>query len=337
MITRIKSSRILKRDGMTSGYVYFQDDRITAVTNEELPFDVEVDAGDQFVSPGFIDLHTHGGGGFDFSDGVEAVVEGCNFHLRHGTTSITPTLASAAFASMEKGVDGIAAAMQDARVKSNIIGAHLEGPYLAPSQSGAQSPDHITPPVKKDYERLIERYGKAVARWSYAPEEDQNDEFCRYLASHGVNVSAGHTAATYGDMQRAIQNGCNSVTHLFSCTSTITRDHGYRILGVTETTLLSDELYAEIIADGKHLPPELIRLIVKAKGSDRVMLVTDSLSVAGRESGTGRLVDIDFVIEDGVCRLMDRSAFAGSVCTTNRLVKNMRDMAGVTLTVTRSP
>ena len=331
MITRIKSRRIIQKNGLLEGYVYFENDRILAVTEQELPYDCEVDAGEQYVSPGFIDLHTHGGGGHDFSNSVEDVIEGCNFHLMHGTTSITPTLASAFFADMEKGVSYIDAAMRDARCRSNIIGAHLEGPYLALSQSGAQSPECITEPIESDYTALIERYGRAVARWSYAPERDRGGAFCRYLTQHGVNVSAGHTDATYPDMLCAIQNGCNSVTHLFSCTSTITRERGHRILGVTETALLSDEIYAEIIADGKHLPPELIRLIVKAKGSDRVMLVTDSLSVAGQESGFGRLVNIDFVIEDGVCRLMDRSAFAGSIATTDRLVRVVTKEAGFSM------
>ena len=328
MITRFKSKRILLRNGEFAGYLYVENGVIRAITAEELPFDGEVDCGEQYLSPGFIDVHTHGGGGYDFADGVEAVINGCNFHLSHGTTSICPTLASAPFSEMERAVWAIETAMTDPRLKGRIIGAHLEGPYLSPKQSGAQSAGCITPPIRKDYERLIGEHGSAVIRWSYAPELEGGAEFCRFLSQKGISVSAGHTDAIGSEMDEAIANGCNSVTHLYSCTSTITRDHGYRRLGVTETALLRDEIYAEIIADGKHLPPDLIRMIVKAKGSDRVMLVSDSLSLAGTDVKYGKLVDTEFVIEDGVCRLLDRSAFAGSIATGDRLVRVVAREAG---------
>lgn len=328
MITRIKSQHILLRNGELAGYVYMENGRITAVTSEELPFDREIDGGEQYLSPGFIDVHTHGGGGHDFAHSTEAIIEGCNFHLSHGTTSICPTLASAPFADMARAVGYVEEAMNDPRLRGRIIGTHLEGPYLSPKQSGAQSAGCITPPKKEDYEPLVTNHRGAIARWSYAPELDEGNGFCRFLASHGISISAGHTDAIGAEMEEAIASGCNSVTHLYSCTSTITRDHGYRRLGVTETALLRDEIYAEIIADGKHLPPDLIRLIVKAKGSDRVMLVSDSLSLAGTDVKSGKLVDTEFVIEDGVCRLMDRSAFAGSIATGDRLVRVVAQEAG---------
>ena len=328
MITRIKSDHILLKDGECAGYVYFENGVITAVTAEELPFDREIDGGDRYLSPGFIDVHTHGGGGYDFSDSADAIIAGCNFHLSHGTTSICPTLASAPFVEMARAVGYVEEAMKDPRLRGRIVGTHLEGPYLSPKQSGAQSAGCITPPVKEDYEALVARHRGAIARWSYAPELDEGNAFCRFLAANGISVSAGHTDAIGAEMDEAIANGCSSVTHLYSCTSTITRDHGYRRLGVTETALLRDEIYAEIIADGKHLPPDLVRLIVKAKGSDRVMLVSDSLSLAGTDVKSGKLVDTEFVIEDGVCRLMDRSAFAGSIATGDRLVRVVSKEAG---------
>ncbi|MGM9682848.1 MAG: N-acetylglucosamine-6-phosphate deacetylase [Eubacteriales bacterium] len=331
MTTRVKSSRIILKDRLFSGFVYFKDDKITAVTADDLPFDREFDVGEKYVSPGFIDLHTHGGGGYDFTGSIEDVINGCNFHLFHGTTSICPTLSAAPFEEMARGVKNVYSAMHDGRTQANIIGAHLEGPYLSPAQSGAQSPDCITPPVKDDYVPLVENYKDAIARWSYAPELDENGEFCKYISDHGVIPSAGHTDAVYDDMQRAIRNGCKTVTHLYSCTSTITRDHGYRILGVIETALLCDELYVEIIADGKHLPPNLIRLILKNKGSDRVLLVTDSLSLAGTDVRQGRMVNTEFIIEDGVCRLIDRSAFAGSIATGDRCIQVMTQEVGLSV------
>lgn len=332
MMTRIKSSRILTPGGITAGYVYMADGKITAVTDENLPFDTEFDAGENYVSPGFIDIHTHGGAGYDFSVSTEAVIGAVNFHLTHGTTSICPTISAAPFDVMAKAAEYIAEARRDGRTKANILGAHMEGPYLSAAQCGAQCPDFITPPKPEDYIPFVEKFAGEIARFTYAPENDPDGAFCRFLAEHGIVVSAGHTNAIGDEMDIAIANGCSLVTHLYSCCSTVTRDHGFRRLGVIETALLRDELYAEIIADGKHLPADLIRLIVKCKGIDRVALVTDSLHLAGTDVKQGKMMATDFIIEDGVCKLLDRSAFAGSIATADRLVRVIRDEVGLPLT-----
>ena len=331
MITRIKSDRIIAGKTIVSGYVFINDATITHVTDQELPFDKEVDLTGYYVSPGFIDMHTHGGAGHDFINGEDDVVQGCNFHLKHGTTSILPTISASPFAKMRHAVDGIQKAMQNPASKSNIIGAHLEGPYLSKAQCGAQCTDFITEPKAEEYEPLVAQYGNAIARWTYAPENDENDTFCKFLKANGIVASAGHTNAIYDDMLTAMENGCNLITHLYSCTSTITRKQGFRQLGVLETTMLHDEIDAEIIADGRHLPPELIRLIVKIKGIDHLALVTDSLAVAGTEAKSGFMVDTSFIIEDGVCKLADRSAFAGSIATTDVLIRTVTQEAGLPL------
>ena len=329
---RIKSDKIICGQQIISGYVYFEDSKITEVTDKELPFDQEFDATGYYVSPGFIDTHTHGGGGYAFEGSTEDVINASNFHLKHGTTTIAPTLATAPFAQIRQGVINIAAAMVDSRVKSNIIGSHVEGPYLSPAQVGAQAPDAITPPVAADYEPLIETYGHTIARWTYAPERDTDQAFCRFLTQHGIIPSVGHSDAIYKDMQEAMDVGCKLVTHLYSCTSTITRDHGFRRLGVIETAYLEDDMYVELIADGRHLPPELIRMIYKIKGSDKILLCTDSMPVAGTDTVTGDLNGTRYIIEDGVCKLYDRSAFAGSIATDDRLIRVMTKEAGISLT-----
>lgn len=152
------------------------------------------------------------------------------------------------------------------------------------------------------------------------------------MRQNGIVASAGHTNAVYENMRKAMDNGCTLITHLYSCTSTITRKQGFRQLGVLETAMLHDDLYAEIIADGRHLPPEMIRLIVKIKGIDRIALVTDSLAVAGTGAKSGFMVDTPFIIEDGVCKLADRSAFAGSIATADVLVRTVTQEAGFSLT-----
>ena len=328
---RIKSDKIILEDRILDGYLYFENGVITDVTTEERPADEVYDMTGCYVSPGFIDIHTHGGGGYRFEGSTEEIVNGCNFHLHHGTTSICPTVSAAPFASMAESAQHIQAAMTDPRVKGTILGVHMEGPYLSAKQAGAQCPTHITTPVEEDYLPFIRENADVIARWTYAPENDTEEKFAKTLKEYGIVASAGHTDAIYGDMRRAYESGCSLVTHLYSCTSTITRDHGFRRLGVIETAYLMDELFVEIICDGKHLPPELIRLIYKIKGADRIALVTDSLALAGTEQTHGFMQDTEFIIEDGVCKLMDRSAFAGSIATADRLVRVAVKEAGISL------
>ena len=328
---RIKSTNIITGDEIISGYVYYENGRIAEVTDQELPFTEEYDAGDNYVSPGFIDIHTHGGGGYAFEHELDDVVNGCNFPLSHGTTSICPTISAAPFDSMAGSVKNIKQAMEDPRVKSNIIGAHMEGPYLSLQQTGAQGAEFITPPCAEDYERLIADYGESIARWSYAPENDTDGSFCKHLVSHGIVPSAGHTNAIGSEMSAAAKDGCRLITHLYSCTSTITRDHGFRRLGVIETAFLDDGIDVEIIADGKHLPPDLIRLIYKIKGPDRLCMVTDSMRAAGMPEGDSEIGGLRVIVKDGVAYLRDMTAFAGSVATTDRLVRVMHKQVGIPL------
>lgn len=330
-ITRIKSDKIILSDSLFCGYIYFQNGQITHVTDKDLPFDIEFDKTGLYVSPGFIDIHTHGGDGCEFYDDYKSIITACNFHLRHGTTSICPTISAAPFKVMSKSVVEVKKAMQSAELKSNIIGLHLEGPYLSAEQCGGQCPDHITPPKPEEYEALVETAGDVIARWSYAPENDKDGAFCKYLTEHNILASAGHTNAIYSDMQLAFDNGCNLITHLYSCTSTITREFGFRRLGVIESAYLNDDMYVEIIADGKHLPPELIKLILKIKGTDKVILITDSLALAGTNVKSGVTLGTEFIIEDGVCKLKDRSAFAGSIATANRLIQTLTNEVGTSL------
>lgn len=328
---RIKSDKIILKDKIFSGYVYFENETIFEVSESELPFDTEYDYTGKYVSAGFIDIHTHGGGGSSFDGTPDEIAAAADFHLSHGTTTIFPTVSAAPIGIMEDATKRIKEGILSKKSKANIMGAHLEGPYLSAKQAGAQCPDFIKCPDASEYLPVMEKYGEYIARWSYAPENDVGGDFCKYITSKGVVASAGHTDAIYDDMKLAKENGCNLVTHLFSCTSTITRDHGFRRLGVIETAFLDDDMYVEIIADGKHLPPELIRLILKIKGTDKVALITDSLSLAGTTEKEGIMGATEYIIEDDVCKLKDRSAFAGSIATADRLVRVMVNDVGVSL------
>ncbi len=318
---RIKSDKIVLTDSLYSGYLYIEDGKIVELSCEEKSANKCFDYTGNYVAPGFIDIHTHGGNGYEFAGSAEDIVKAANFHFEHGTTSICPTISAAAFDVMKSAVYEADKAKDSKDLKGTILGCHLEGPYLSKAQVGGQCPDFITDPVKDDYERLLEEKAHIISRWSYAPENDTDGCFAKACTEAGVLASAGHTDAIYPDMVLAFDNGCRLITHLYSCTSTITRDHGFRRLGVIESAYLNDDMYVEIIADGKHLPPELIKLILKIKGRDRVCLITDSLAFAGINVERGETLGTRFVIEDGVCKLEDRSAFAGSIATADRLIK----------------
>ena len=328
----IKCDRILLPEGFFDGFVCMEGETIRAVTDRCLPCDEMLDFSGKILSPGFIDIHTHGAGGCSFSgSSVEAVIHACHHHLRHGTTTLLPTVSTAPFAAMAESLDHIVAARQSPELKNRIHGAHMEGPYLSVRQCGAQNTDHITAPNAEDYEALVRRYPGQIARWTYAPERDPEGVFCAFLTENGILPSVGHSDARYQELAPAVDAGCRLVTHLYSATSTVTRSGGFRSLGVIETAFLRDDLLVEIIADGRHLPPELIRMILKIKGTDSVIAVTDSLFPAGTDMTEGISDGVAFIVEDGVCKLPDRSAFAGSIATADRLVRVLTRDCGVSL------
>lgn len=326
MITKIIGAALVMDEIVRDSALYIEDGKILAVTKDKRPYDRLLDAQGCYLSPGFIDIHTHGGGGCDFMDGGAApILEGCRMHLRHGTTSILPTTLASAIPALKRSILDIGEAMKVKGDYPHIIGAHLEGPYFSQNQSGAQDPRYIKEPEPKEYEEILEMGEGIIKRWSYAPELSGAGDFCEALVRRGVIPSVAHSDAVYADVKAAYDKGCRLVTHLYSGMSTITRKGGFRSLGVVESAFLLDDMVVETIADGMHLPPELLLMIYKIKGADHICLVTDSMRGAGMPDGPsilGRKEDgMACVIEKGVAFLPDHSAFAGSVATTDRLVR----------------
>lgn len=336
MTTRIKNGKCILPDGIYEDlYLYFTDDTITAITKDELTYEEEIDAKGHYVSPGFIDMHVHGGGGRSFAAGdKESIIKAAGFHAAHGTTSV---LATSSACSPKRLVDFLRALHEVMEEKSapSVIGAHLEGSYFSLAQSGAQNPEFIKAPDPEEYEMFYEEGKGHIMVWSFAPELPGGEAFAKFLIEKGIIPSIGHSDATYADVKKVYDLGCRAFTHLYSGMSTITRDNGFRRLGVIESAYLLDDVHAEIIADGCHLPPELLQLIVKRLGVNNLCLITDALQVAGMEhmeqTLTKEVESLAFIVEDGVAKLPDRSAFAGSIATTNRLVKTMIEKAGVSL------
>ncbi|MBE6711127.1 MAG: N-acetylglucosamine-6-phosphate deacetylase [Ruminococcaceae bacterium] len=335
MTTKIINGKIILTDEILDGYsLYFADGIITAVTTDDLPCDTVIDAAGQYVSPGFIDIHTHGAGGADFLDGTaEAYRTAAKMHGDHGTTTLLPTTTS-----VDR--DGILVAVkayEEARQTPGLPdmpGLHLEGPNLAASQKGAQEERFIHPFDQQETLDILNSTDR-ILRWTAAPELEGAEWFGDLCMERGVLPCIGHTEANYFDVVRTLPHGFTHVTHLYSCTPSITRKNAYRIAGVLEAAYLLDDMTVEIIADGSHLPAELLKFVYKFKGREKTALVTDSMRAAGMPEGESVLGKWDnglpVIVEDGVAKLLDRTAFAGSVATCDRLVRTMRDLAEIPL------
>jgi len=294
-----------------------------------------IDADGKYISPGFIDIHVHGGGGYEFLSAEKSeIISALMTHMKHGTTSISPTLSSAGGESVMKTVSSINDAKSEMKGGPNVLGIHLEGPYFAMSQRGAQNPRYIRDPDKAEYMEIIGKFDN-ILRWSLAPELPGALEMAEILTARGIRVSIGHSDALYDETVKAYEHGFNTVTHFYSCTSTVRRINAYKHAGIIEAAYQIDDMMVEIIADGKHLPPSLLKLVYKIKGPERICLITDGISAAGLKDAGGKVFDkaggLDIIIEDDVAKLPDRSAFAGSIATADKLVRNMVTKADVPL------
>ncbi|SFT07747.1 N-acetylglucosamine 6-phosphate deacetylase [Porphyromonadaceae bacterium NLAE-zl-C104] len=311
---------------------------IDIVSTEAVVFgneDMVIDAQNKYVSSGFIDIHTHGGGGHDFMDGtVEAYLGAAEMHAKHGTTALLPTTLTSTFEELLKTFATYKEAVKQNNKGALFLGLHLEGPYFAYNQRGAQDPKYLRNPEPEEYNKILEA-SDDIVRWSLAPELPGALEFGKVLAEKNILTSIAHSDAIYEEVVDAYNAGFNHITHLYSAMSTVTRWNAFRYAGIVEAAYLIDNMNVEIIADGVHLPKSLLQFVYKFKGPDKTALVTDSMRGAGMPDGESILGSLDkgqkVIIEDGVAKLPDRTAFAGSVATTDRLVRTMVNIAEVPL------
>lgn len=299
------------------------------------PGDQEIDANQHYVSPGFIDIHVHGGGGHDFMDGtVEAFLGVAEIHAQYGTTAMVATTLTSTNEELLNTFSVYQKAKALNTKGAKLIGLHLEGPYFSPKQCGAQDPKYLKTPQPEEYLAILEA-SQNIVRWSVAPELEGAIELGRTLQKLHILPSIAHTDAIYEEVEKAYEAGYTHVTHLYSAMSTVTRKNAYRYAGVVEAAYLIDSMTVEIIADGVHLPKPLLQFVYKFKGPDKTALCTDAIRGAGMPDGESILGSLTngqkVIIEDGVAKLPDRSAFAGSVATTDRLVRTMINIAGVPL------
>jgi N-acetylglucosamine-6-phosphate deacetylase len=322
---------------LENGSVLISDGKILEVTQGDIDAGeaIEIDARGQFIAPGFIDIHVHGGGGSDFMDNtVDAFLKIAETHAKYGTTAMVPTTLTCEVEELYQTLSCYEAANKLNIKGAQFLGMHLEGPYFAVNQRGAQDERYIRDPNPAEYKEILRR-SASIVRWSAAPELKGALKFARVMRDRGILVALAHTDAVYEEVLEGFENGFSLATHLYSGMSGVTRKNAYRYAGAVESAFIIDNMDVEIIADGIHLPAPLLKLVYKIKGASRTALITDAMRAAGMPGGESvlgnDLTGLKVIVEDGVAKLPDRSAFAGSVATADQLVRTMVNMAGVPL------
>lgn len=289
-----------------------------------------LDANGLFAAPGCIDTHIHGGGGHDFTEATpEAFRKAASAHAKYGTTALFPTLAAAPLTTFRRAFEVCESMMHETNTGARIMGLHLEGNYLNKRMCGGQNPKYLSIPDEKEYKALL-RETRCIKRWSAAPELPGALEFGRFTSEQGVLVSLAHTIAGYDLVKQAWESGYTHATHFYNAMTSIHKQREYKKEGTVEAIYLIDGMSIELIADGIHVPPALLELAYRIKGVDNTILVTDAMAPSACENPESP--DPRMIIEDGVCKLADRSALCGSIATTNRLIRTLVDQAKIPLT-----
>ena len=333
MKTAIINAKIVTAETVVDGGVCVcEGGYIKYLGTETQPADTVIDAKGRYLIPGFIDLHCHGGNGLEFMDAsAEEYAEIARFHLSHGTTSMLATTL-AATAEETANVLNTFKRYKEKYPTGSLTGVHLEGPWLNPLQCGAQNVAYMKTPSVEELQALKSEY-PFIVRVSAAPELAGGYAFGKAGQEMGIVMSPAHTDASFNEIAKAKENGYTLMTHLYSGMKGVTRKNAFRIAGAVEAGLYFDDLFVEIIADGRHLPIDLLKFIYKGKGADRICLITDAIRASGMKNGEKTVIGskkngLPVVVEDEVAKLTDRQSFAGSTATADRLYQTMAKAIG---------
>jgi N-acetylglucosamine-6-phosphate deacetylase len=320
---------VLEQQVCRPGWVDVSGARIFDCGAGSPPLPADVDLPDAVVVPGFVDMHVHGGGGASYSDGSAAdIVRAAEFHRRHGTTT---TLASLLTASPTDLLTGVRSLAEAARA-GTVAGIHLEGPWLSAQYCGAHDPEQLRDPHPAEIDTLLAAGDGAIRMVTLAPELPGGDDAISRCVDAGVVVAVGHTDATYEQTRHAIALGATVGTHLFNAM----RPLHHREPGPVLALLQDARVTVELIADGVHVHPAVLRAVIEAARPDRVALVTDATAAAGLGDGSFRLGTRDVDVDSGVARLRGTSTIAGSTATMDRLFRAVAADAGLAAAVQMS-
>ena len=314
----IKNCNIIYLDKIEKGSVLIENGKIKEINPSNVNDTEVIDAEGLYLSPGFIDVHIHGAGGCDTMDGtVESINTIAKTIVEHGTTSFTPTTMTVAAEDIRKSMKVIKKLKEEGTEGANVLGAHLEGPFISPKAIGAQNPNFLLAPSVENYNKIVGDYGDAVVSITMAPEVEGAKELIKYLSDNGVTVSMGHTKATYDEAIEGIKCGACHSTHLYNAMTPFT----HREPGVVGATFDTD-ITTETISDGIHISYPALRTAYKQKGTDKVLLVSDAMEACGMPDGQYSLGGQDVIVKNGAARLLD-GTLAGSVLTLDKAVKNI--------------
>lgn len=281
-----------------------------------------------YLLPGFIDIHVHGGNGEDFMDSSKKVLDTItSFHASQGTTSMLATTMTAPRESIEHVLDEVHAYRQQDMPYAQLLGVHLEGPFLSPKWPGAQNPEHIVLPNLEWVRSWAAQYPDLIRQLTLAPEQEGALELIAWLSQQGITPALGHTDATYEEVQLAVGAGLRHAVHTFNAMTPL----HHRKPGAAGAVLSDDRIEAEVIADGIHVHPAAVALLAKLKREHNLILITDAMSAAGLHDGNYTLGDLPVVVKDGVARLEDGVTLAGSTLTMIRGFRFLIEEAGMSL------
>jgi N-acetylglucosamine-6-phosphate deacetylase len=316
--------RLIFPDGIRDGLeVVVEEEKIAAIRGRKRARskDEIIDLDGNYLAAGFIDLHVHGALGRDTMEAsVQAFREICDFHASGGTMSLLLTTATAPLDTIVNVLREVRGCGADIRA---IAGVHVEGPFISKAKPGAQRAKFIQDPSPAAVQELLE-YADVIKRVTIAPELPGALDAIKAFYSREISVSGGHSDAWDEDARAAFDRGMRSVTHTFNCMSSARRRGIYRIAGLLEFALGEPDISCELIADGHHVAPTLMRMLYRAKGRRGICLVTDATAGAGLPDGSQfSFFGKDCIVEGGVCLLADRSALVGSAARMIDLVRTM--------------
>ena len=330
MLTQIINGHILTPEGwLDEGSVLISDGKILEVTNSDLPIigATMFDAKGMYIVPGFVSIHEHGAAGHDYTEVTsEAFQQILAAHARHGATSQLATLSASNFDTIRKAADVCEELMEGGN--KFLQGLHVEGPYLNKNMASKQWGEFLKNPDEAEYTALLE-HTNCIKRWDISPELPEAHQFAQYVSARGILTSITHTEAEYDEIKEAFGAGFTHAAHFYNAMPGFHKRREYKYEGTVESVYLTKGMSVEVIADGRHLPATILRLVYKLKGAEYTCLATDSLKYTANE---GQPVDDpNLVVEDGVCKFADHSALAGSIATMDVLVRNMVKLAQVPL------
>ena len=328
MKTYIKNIQIvLENELIENGAILIEGEKIIDIflsSKDDQQADVVIDGKGQLAVPGYIDSHCHGGGGFDCNDSTIEAIEGVTEYYRsHGMTAYYPSLAADKMDRLIDGFDAIRAAMKANQAgKVEVLGTHLEGPFLNRVYKGSQAEENIIP-ITEEHIATLQKYKDVIKRITIAPEVDRNVDLFPKLVEMGMVITGGHSNATYSEAKEAAAKGMRGVTHLHNAMSQVKKVGPFRVPGLVEAGLNIDDLYAEIIADGNHVPDELIQIACRCKGTDKVFICSDANRATGAADGIIHTCGQIFLIENGIALNSERTSLASSITPIDEMVRKL--------------